>query len=111
MWLDKTMNKILSETEVHFEGRVNRDQIREAFFIYWKTIAAFLKEVRFPRIHIPKFGYFEPKIKYMKSRLRSFELDEEKWGEYREYLYNTTENAIERITLEKIKRKRKNGKF
>lgn len=107
MWLDKTMNKILGEAESHFEGRASREQIKEAFFVYWRIVASFMKEVRFPRIHIPKFGYLVPRLKYMKDMLHSFSHDEEKWGEYREYLYETTEQAIERIREENKKRKRK----
>lgn len=106
MWLDKTMFKILNETEEKFKDVATREQIKEAFSMYWWGLAQFMKDIRFPRIHIPKFGYLEPKISFIKKKLISFRKND-KWEELGPYYAEEAEKTIERIRQEKKKRKRK----
>ena len=107
MWLDKTMNKILTETESEFKDKgVSREQIKESFFLYWLILTYFMRDVRFPRIHIPKFGYLEPKVTFIKEKLHSFK-NNEKWEEKGPFYAEEAEKALNRISLERKKRKRK----
>lgn len=105
MWLDKTMNKILTEAEEKFQGRASRDQIKEVFNLYWVIIASFMRDIRFPRIHIPKFGYFDPKVTFVKEKLFSFK-NNPKWEEMGPFYAQEAEKAVERITIENKNRKR-----
>jgi hypothetical protein len=106
MWLDKTMNKILNEAEEHFRDKgVTREQIKEVFNLYWVIIASFMRDIRFPRIHIPKFGYFIPKVTFIKEKLWSFK-NNPKWEEMGEFYAKHAEEALERIKMEHKKRKR-----
>lgn len=106
MWLDKTMNKIITEAEDKFRDRsVSREQIREIFYLYWIIITSFIKDIRFPRIHIPKFGYLDPKVTFVKEKLYSFK-NNPKWEEMGEFYAKHAEKAVERITMENKKRKR-----
>lgn len=103
-WIDKTMFKILNEAEERFD--VSREQIKESFYLYWKIVSYFMKDTRFPRIHIPKFGYLVPRVTFLTKKLTSYRTNE-KWGEDAEQLAMETEEAIERIRKERKNRKRK----
>lgn len=106
MWLDKTMNKILTEAEEKFQDRgVSREQVKEVFNLYWAVVASFMRDVRYPRVHIPKFGYLLPKVTFIKEKLNSFKHNP-KWGEEGEYYAKHAEEALERIKTENKKRKR-----
>lgn len=106
MWHDKTMNKIFTEAEEKFrEKGVSREQIKESFYLYWVIISSFMKDIRFPRIHIPKFGYLDPKVTFVKQKLYSF-LHNPKWEEMGEFYAEHAEKAVKRITMENKKRKR-----
>ena len=109
MWLDKTMHKILNETEEKFKDVASREQIKESFILYWKTVSLFMRDVRFPKIHIPKFGYLDPRITFIKEKLSSFNKND-KWGEDGPLLAEEAEKAIERIRQERRNRRRKTSK-
>lgn len=61
--IDKTMFKILNEAEEEFKDRgVSREQIKEAFLLYWYHTREIFKTNKFPTITLPKFGRFTPKL-------------------------------------------------
>lgn len=100
------MNKILTEAEDKFRDRgITREQIKEVFYLFWVIVSSFMKDVRYPRIHLPKFGYLEPKVTIIKQKLSSFR-NNPKWEEMGEFYAEHAEKAIERIKMEHKNRKR-----
>lgn len=99
------MNKILTEAEEKFQGRASREQIKEVFYLYWVIIASFMRDIRFPRVHIPKFGYLDPKVTFVKEKLYSFK-NNPKWEEMGPFYAQEAEKAVERIKMENKNRKR-----
>lgn len=97
--IDKTLKKIFDEAEEEFSNEsINRDQIKEIFYLFWYNTRQLLKSNKFPTIIFPKWGRFVPNprsVKRLRDRLRNQEKDHK-------YL----NNVIDRLNNEKQKKKR-----
>lgn len=96
--VDRTLKKIFDETEEHFEGRVDREQIKEIFYFFWANCKSLMATGMFITINMPKWGRLVPYVTKIKAW--SMILPE---GDKKERLIAD----IERLNIEKQKRKRK----
>ena len=100
--IDKTLNKIFNEALEKFEDRgVSRDQIKDAFYIYFKNAGNAMKSFSFPTIIFPKFGRLIGKSKAIENYSKKF------LKEGDENSSSQLINAADRISAERKKRKRK----
>lgn len=99
MWLDKIMFKILNEAEQEFK-ELDRETIKDIYISYWNNIPLFMSGLTFPRISVPKFGYLDPNLLYMKNKKIKYERECE--GEKLKEIMD----SIDRVKNERKKRKR-----
>lgn len=97
--IDKVMNQILNDAEDKFKDRgITREQIKEAFYFYFRISGDLMKSFDFPTIVFPKWGKFRPivsRVAKLKGKQKEPELVE-KLG-----------LAVDRLTKEKQSLKRK----
>lgn len=98
--IDKVMNRILNRAEEHFKDKgVSREQIKEAFYYYFRIAADAMKSFDFPSIVFPKWGTFSAsvrKLKYYEQKMQDPELK------------SRLQESIERIHEETKRKSRKN---
>lgn len=99
--IDKTLNKIFDEAEEEFkEYGVNRDQIKDIFYLFWYNVKQILKSNKYPTLVFPKWGRFVPGIGNLKKLARRYE----KQGKTEDH--QNILSVIDRLNNENKKRKR-----
>ena len=95
--IDRTLMKIFDEAEEEFKDKgISRDQIKEAFYLFWYNAKQIIHAGFFPSINFPKWGRFIPKITALKTWMISEKNEENK---------QKLEKIINRINNENRKRK------
>lgn len=100
--IDKVLNKIFDEAEEHFKSKgVDRQQIKEIYFTYFRYVSRAVADRKLPYIILPKFGKLIPAITKIDYYINYFKKkgDLEIVEEYKE--------SKQRLQEEKQKRKRK----
>ncbi len=97
--VDKTLAKIFDEAEEKFKDRgITRNQIKEIFYLLWANAKSFMAGLEFPTIIFPNWGRFSPKPIKITGWYKAEEDEEVK---------AKLGKVLERLSLEKLNRKRK----